>query len=466
MPIGTDPDTIIQALNAAGVDFSVPEADLKQWLADTENTPYPAVSEALLKLLGVRRLRRPVFIDVIVYNYEQSPGEPSPRRPEDVHPAILESAVIEGFNNRHGEHNNSFKSLLKPLDLGGHGQNGIASVALRSYNYPDRYIRHANFFAELAPVVNDLDRRDATFAMVPGLWFEDSGPGLVSFQSLNFPDHFLRRDGFRLRLDKRTDDPAMRNDASFFKFKGWADPAGSTFESRSLPSHFLRHRDSHIFVEQLDPHSDLDRKDATFRIVEGFLPLPPDYCQHSEKPYSAYADTVPLSDADAIKAGHALLYLVNVERLNAGLATLCYQGQLAIAARAHSQNWATDPGRTCPPHNPPLGCGHWDSRPGYAWPEDRFAKSGYEPLTTGENTQNGGGVSDGTNVVPAGWTWGTPKAAVYWWMNHDPENNYAKNGHRAAILNPDFRDAGPGVGCYTDQFGNSAATFTLMFGAR
>lgn len=68
--------------------------------------------------------------------------------------------------------------------------------------------------------------------------------------------------------------------------------------------------------------------------------------------------------------------------------------------------------------------------------------------------------------MPAGWTWGTPQAAVYWWMNHNPENNYANNGHRAAILNSAFKDAGPGAGRYTDKYGNHAATFTLMFGAR
>ncbi|MEU9985517.1 CAP domain-containing protein, partial [Streptomyces sp. NPDC048045] len=189
-------------------------------------------------------------------------------------------------------------------------------------------------------------------------------------------------------------------------------------------------------------------------------------CQKAEEPYSGYVDTVPQTDADVVNAEHALLYLVNVERTQRGLAALCYNGQLAAEARAHSENWATNPDRTCPPHNPPLVCAHWDSRAGYAWPEDRFTKSGYGPTVTGENTQNGGGLSDGTNVVPAGWTWGTPKAAVYWWMNHNPENNYASNGHRAAILNSEFKDAGPGAGRYTDQYGNHAATFTLMFGAR
>jgi hypothetical protein len=50
-------------------------------------------------------------------------------------------------------------------------------------------------------------------------------------------------------------------------------------------------------------------------------------------------------------------------------------------------------------------------------------------------------------------------------MNHDPENNFANNPHRRAILEPGFRDAGPGIGRYTEG-SHQGATFTVMFGAR
>jgi uncharacterized protein YkwD len=190
-------------------------------------------------------------------------------------------------------------------------------------------------------------------------------------------------------------------------------------------------------------------------------------------PYSAYVDKVPLAvGTDVSNAEHALLYLVNEERLIRGLNPLCYNGTLSAAARAHSENWAGDPDRAatgaCPLNSVwnqnGKGCAHWDSRPGLAWPEDRLNDSGYAHSLMAENTQYGAGSSDGTQVVPVGWTYGTPKSAVYWWMNHDPQNNYSGNGHRAAILNRDFVDAGLGVGIYVDGFGNHGATFTLMFG--
>jgi len=103
---------MLVALAAGGIDFSVPEADLTDWLNNPEFTPYPAIAEALLKLLGGSRLRRPVYLDVIAFNYEHPAGRPSPRKVEDVNLAVLEAAVLEGSNERYGEAVSSFSELL------------------------------------------------------------------------------------------------------------------------------------------------------------------------------------------------------------------------------------------------------------------------------------------------------------------------------------------------------------------
>jgi hypothetical protein len=91
--------SVIAALRDMGVDFSVDESDLLDWLSNPEFTPYPALAEALL--LG-RRLKAPVFIDVIAFNYESTPGVASPRRRADVRQVILDAAILAGFNIRHG----------------------------------------------------------------------------------------------------------------------------------------------------------------------------------------------------------------------------------------------------------------------------------------------------------------------------------------------------------------------------
>jgi hypothetical protein len=99
------------ALRLIGVGFSVPEADLRQWLGNPQFTPYPAITGALVKLLDGRRLRRPVDLDVIVYNYEHAPGASSPRKVADVDLGLLARAVVEGHNTRYGEAVDDFHRL-------------------------------------------------------------------------------------------------------------------------------------------------------------------------------------------------------------------------------------------------------------------------------------------------------------------------------------------------------------------
>jgi hypothetical protein len=102
----------IQALAEMGVDFSVPEAELRSWLADSDSTPYPAISQAILQL--GRQLKAPVFIDVIVWDYEHTPGMVSPRNVADVKLDVLKTAILDGSNERYGTDVADFEHLLKP----------------------------------------------------------------------------------------------------------------------------------------------------------------------------------------------------------------------------------------------------------------------------------------------------------------------------------------------------------------
>ncbi|WP_210023917.1 RICIN domain-containing protein [Methylocaldum sp. RMAD-M] len=103
----------MHALRLAGVDFSVPEADLRDWLSNPSFTPYPAITGALIKMLGGKQLRRPVFIDVIVFNYEHAPGASSPRRMADVDLDLLAKAIVKGHNTRYGEAVRDLQNLLQ-----------------------------------------------------------------------------------------------------------------------------------------------------------------------------------------------------------------------------------------------------------------------------------------------------------------------------------------------------------------
>ena len=64
-------------------------------------------------MLGGKQLRRSVFIDVIVFNYEHAPGASSPRRMADVDLDLLAKAIVKGHNTRYGEAVRDLQNLLQ-----------------------------------------------------------------------------------------------------------------------------------------------------------------------------------------------------------------------------------------------------------------------------------------------------------------------------------------------------------------
>jgi hypothetical protein len=146
-----------------------------------------------------------------------------------------------------------------------------ARVSLRSMNFSDRFVRHSNFLGELTPIVNELDKNDGTFDMVPGL----ADSRFISLRSVNFPNHFLRHQDFRLKLQERPspEDGLFNQDATFILQPGLSDATASSFKSFNFPDRLIRHRDFHLFIEPLNsPNITLD---ATFKIQPGFIPPPP-----------------------------------------------------------------------------------------------------------------------------------------------------------------------------------------------
>lgn len=136
-------------------------------------------------------------------------------------------------------------------------------VRLKSSNFPDNFVRHANFIGRVDPYPFD-PFQDQMWRVVPGL----ADPAGVSFQSVNFPTRFLRQSNFAVRLDVNDNTAGFRSDATFFRVAGLADPAWSSFRSAAVPDRFLRHFD---FALRLDPigagSGATDRQDATFLVT-------------------------------------------------------------------------------------------------------------------------------------------------------------------------------------------------------
>jgi hypothetical protein len=138
------------------------------------------------------------------------------------------------------------------------------AVSLRSSNVPDRYVRHADHLGQLSPIASSLERSDASFRVVPGL----AGDGTVSLESVNYPGHFLRHQGFRIKLHADDGSQLFRDDASFHVVSGLAAADGISLESVNYEGRFLRHRDFELWLEPAD--DDLSRADATFHVTAPF----------------------------------------------------------------------------------------------------------------------------------------------------------------------------------------------------
>jgi hypothetical protein len=141
------------------------------------------------------------------------------------------------------------------------------SVNLQSFNFRDFFIRHQNFEAELMKFDSPGFKEDFAWDLVSRGQDAD-GFQLVSFQPVNFPTHFLRHKNFRLVLEHKDNTDQFRKDSTFRRQNGLTgDPEQGwrSFESVNFPDFFIRHRDFHIFLEKKDT-SNL-KADATFNRI-------------------------------------------------------------------------------------------------------------------------------------------------------------------------------------------------------
>lgn len=91
--------------------------------------------------------------------------------------------------------------------------------------------------------------------------------GKATLTSHNYPNHAVRHRGFMGELTEIHSD-LDRQDATFKIVRGLADPAAISFESVNYPGYYLRHQGFQIKLHKNDG-SGLFRADATFKKVPG-----------------------------------------------------------------------------------------------------------------------------------------------------------------------------------------------------
>ncbi|MDT0485952.1 MULTISPECIES: glycoside hydrolase family 43 protein [Streptomyces] len=130
---------------------------------------------------------------------------------------------------------------------------------LKSYNYPNRYVRHSSFVGQIDeyPIT---PYTDSLWTLVPGL-ADSSG---VSFRSVNYPTRYLRHINYGLQLDVNDSTSQFAADATFYREAGLADASWASFRSYNYPTRYIRHSN---FMLRIDPiTTTTGRQDATFRV--------------------------------------------------------------------------------------------------------------------------------------------------------------------------------------------------------
>ncbi|MEV4715127.1 glycoside hydrolase family 43 protein [Micromonospora sp. NPDC049374] len=130
---------------------------------------------------------------------------------------------------------------------------------IQAYTHQDRYVRHANYDVRIDANVSPA--QDAQFRVVPGL----ADAASVSFESVNYPGHYLRHYGFDFVLAANDGSSVFAADATFRQVAGLANSSWSSFRSYNYPDRYVRHYNYQL---RLDPINDAQsRADATFRLT-------------------------------------------------------------------------------------------------------------------------------------------------------------------------------------------------------
>ncbi|MGX7827975.1 family 43 glycosylhydrolase [Actinokineospora sp. 24-640] len=120
------------------------------------------------------------------------------------------------------------------------------------------YVRHHEYRMRVDGNVRDL--ADSQFRFVPGFL----GAGTVALRSVNFPDRYVRADGSVLRIDPYEDTDAYGRAAGFLRVPGLADQSAVSLRLLADPSSYVTHDTGRLTVAT--PGSRNARLRATFRL--------------------------------------------------------------------------------------------------------------------------------------------------------------------------------------------------------
>lgn len=141
----------------------------------------------------------------------------------------------------------------------------------------DRYLRHAGFAFWVSGTggkppqsMDNLFKNDATMILRRA---RNGNSGMFSFESVNFPGHFLRHAGFRCWLHRLGNSSLENEDSSFQPVAALnGDPSMISFRSSNFPYYYLstrRESAGEVWITTVDTSNVLDVQRASWKMLPG-----------------------------------------------------------------------------------------------------------------------------------------------------------------------------------------------------
>ena len=138
------------------------------------------------------------------------------------------------------------------------------SVELQSYNFPDHYIRTADYLNGGSVIISNQDEPEIWNMLSPGIC---NLAGTVSFCIGAQSNVCLRHRNNLVYAENNDRSHSFARDACFYPLADKWFPGHAAFESVTYPGGFLRHQGSRLKLHSYS-RTTLFEKDASFRILE------------------------------------------------------------------------------------------------------------------------------------------------------------------------------------------------------
>lgn len=151
-------------------------------------------------------------------------------------------------------------------------------LSFEAFNDSNYYISHDDFEGYIRQAIELLGKENATFKIIPGLDQESGRANAISFQSYNYPDHYLTHDNFRLYLRKSDGSDLFNANSTFLIEPGNSDPSTQepridkmiSFRSLNYPSRYIRRlEDRHLEITEADNNNFY--QDSTFWVRKSLI---------------------------------------------------------------------------------------------------------------------------------------------------------------------------------------------------